>query len=82
VGGSAVEVEVVLLHILAVVALAGSEAEGPLLQDVILAVPRSKAEHQKLIAVANRGQPIFAPAVSLASSHVVERKSHAAPFGL
>src|SRR5580698_1883713 len=74
VGGSAVDVEVVLLHILAVVALAGSEAEGALFQDGILPVPESKTEHQELIPVANRSQPVFTPAVSLAASHVVRKE--------
>ena len=46
--GRAVEVEVVLLDVLAVVALAVGEAEQPFLQDRILAVPQREREAEDL----------------------------------
>ena len=64
----AVEVEVVLLHVLAVVALAGRQAERPLLQDRVGAVPQREREAQQLVAVADAGQAVLAPAVGLAAS--------------
>ena len=39
VGGSVIEVEVVLLDVFAVVSFSGGEAEGSFLQNGILAVP-------------------------------------------
>ena len=53
VGRGAVEVEVILLDVLAVVALAGREPEGSLLQDRILPVPERQAEDKHLVSVAD-----------------------------
>ena len=71
VGGRRVEVEVVLLHVLAVVALGGHEAEEPLLQDRVALVPQREREDQELVAVADAGQAVLAPAVGLAAGLVV-----------
>ena len=59
----AVEVEVVLLDVLAVVALAVGQAEGALLQDRVAAVPQRQREAQHLVVVADAGQAVLAPAV-------------------
>ena len=63
VGRRRVEVEPVLLDVLAVVALAVGEAEHPLLQDRIGAVPQREREAQPLALVADAGDPVLAPAV-------------------
>ena len=52
VGRGVVEVEVVLLDVLAVVALDGRDAEQPLFQDGVVAVPEGGGEDEELIAVA------------------------------
>ena len=59
----AVEVEPVLLGVLAVVALAVGEAEDPLLEDRVGAVPQRQREAQALAFVADAGEAVLAPAV-------------------
>ena len=71
VGRRVVEVEVVLLDVLAVVALDGRDAEQPLLQDGVVAVPEGGGEDEELIAVADAGDAVLAPAVRLAPGQVV-----------
>ena len=69
--GRGVEVEVVLLHVLAVVALRGHEAEEALLEDGVALVPQREAEAEDLVAVADGGQAVLAPAVGAAARLVV-----------
>ena len=61
--GRAVEVEVVLLHVLAVVALAVGQAEQPLLENRVALVPQRQCEAQELLVVADARQTVFAPPV-------------------
>src|SRR5262249_44141216 len=61
--GRGVEVEVVLLHVLAVVALAVGETEEALLQDRVGAVPQREGEAQLLLVVGEARQAVLAPAV-------------------
>ena len=68
-----VEVEVVLLHVLAVIALVAGEAEQPLLEDRVRAVPQREREAQPLPVVADAGDAVLAPAVG-ARSRVVVRE--------
>ncbi len=63
VGGRGVEIEVVLLDVLAVVALVAGEAEGALLEDRIAAVPQRQREAQTLLLVADAAHAILIPAV-------------------
>ena len=58
-----VEVEVVLLHVLAVIALAAGDTEEPLLHDRIAAVPEREREAQPLVVVRDAGQAILSPAI-------------------
>jgi hypothetical protein len=51
VGGSAIEVEVVFLHILAMIPLAVCESEQALLQDRIFAIPEAESKTQILLVV-------------------------------
>ena len=71
VGRRAIEVEVVLLHVLAVVALAVGQPEEPLLEDRILAVPQRQAEAEALLVVGDAGDAVFAPAVGAGAGVIV-----------
>ncbi|MER5689761.1 hypothetical protein [Streptomyces sp. NPDC002205] len=63
VGGRRVEVEVVLLDVLPVIALGVGQAEHPLLDDRIPAVPQREREAQSLLVVADARDAVLAPAV-------------------
>src|SRR5262249_46588158 len=71
VGRGAVEVEVVLLHVLAVVPLRVSEAEQPLLEDRVLPVPQRQREAQVLLVVGDSGEAVLAPPVGPRAGLVV-----------
>ena len=58
-----VEVEVVLLDVLAVVALGVGEPEHPLLEDRVGAVPHGDPEAQMLVLVAHSGDAVLTPHV-------------------
>ena len=68
-----VEVEVALLHVLAVVALVPREAEQALLEDRVRAVPQREREAQPLPVVADAGDAVLAPAIG-ARARVVVRQ--------
>jgi hypothetical protein len=70
-GRRAVEIEVVLLHVLAVVALAVGQPEETLLENGVLAVPQGQREAQVLFVVGNAGDAVFAPAVGPRSRLIV-----------
>src|SRR5205807_3608514 len=63
VGRSGVQVEVVLLHVLAVVRLGADAAEHTLLQDGVATVPDGEREAEDLITVAEARDAVLAPAV-------------------
>src|SRR4029079_18720641 len=67
----AVEVEPVLLDVLAVVALAVREAEHPLLEDRVRAVPQGEREAEALALVGDAGDAVLAPAVGARARLVV-----------
>ena len=71
VGRRAVEVEVVLLHVLAVVPLAVGEPEEPLLEDGILAVPQGQREAEALLVIGDAGDAVLAPAVGAGAGMIV-----------
>src|SRR5436309_9832811 len=58
-----IEVEVVLLDVFAVVALGPGEAEQPLLQDRIVAVPEGQGEAETAVVVGDPAEAVLAPAV-------------------
>ena len=66
-----VEVVVQLLHVLAVVALAVGQAEEPLLQNRIAAVPQRQRQAEPLLVVADAGDAVLAPAIGPAAGVVV-----------
>ena len=67
----AVEVVVVLLHILAMIAFAVGQAEEPFLEDRILAVPQGERKTEPLLVVRNAGKAVLAPAVGARSGLIV-----------
>ena len=70
-GRGAVEVEVILFHILAVVAFAVGEAEEPLLQDGVLLIPQGQCEAQVLLVIGNASDAVLAPAVGARAGLIV-----------
>ena len=69
--GRGVQVEPVLLRILAVVALAVGEPEDALLEDRIRAVPQRERKAQTLLVVRHAREPVLAPPVGLRARFVV-----------
>ncbi len=73
VGGRAVEVIVILFHVLAVVALVAGEAEQPLFENRVALVPQRNREAQQLRSVADAQQPVLAPTVGAAARVIVRQ---------
>src|SRR5215472_5226890 len=67
----AVEIEVVLLDIFAVVAFAVRQAEKAFFQDWVLAIPQGQSKAEILLIVGNTGEPVFAPAICARACLVV-----------
>ena len=67
----AVEVEVVLLHVLAVVALVAGQPEEALLEDGVALVPEGDAEAHVLEAVTEAAERVLVPAIRAAAGVVV-----------
>src|SRR4029453_3291523 len=66
-----VDVEVVLLHVLAVVALAVGQAEQPLLEDRVALVPERDRKAQPLLVVGDAPEAILPPSVRARARLVV-----------
>ena len=66
-----VEVVVELLDVLAVVALGVGQAEQPLLEDRVAAVPQRQGEAEQALGVADAGDAVLAPAIGPAAGVVV-----------
>ena len=71
VGRRRVDVEVVLLHVLAVVPLAVGEAERALLEDRVPLVPEGEGEAQALLVVGEAAEAVFTPPVGPGAGLVV-----------
>ena len=59
-----VEIEVVLLHVLAMIAFVCVEAEHALFENGIARVPKGQREAQILMAIADAGDAVLIPPVS------------------
>src|SRR5271165_5559985 len=70
-GWRAVEIEIILFDVLAVIGLAVGQAVYPLLEDRVLAVPQGKGEAQSLLVVAETGEAILAPVIGARSGLIV-----------
>src|SRR5215469_1469241 len=62
-GRGVVNIEVVLFHVLAVVALAVGKSKEPLFEYRVIAIPQGKAKAEGLLIVANAGQPVLPPVI-------------------
>ena len=71
VGRDVVDVEVVLLDVLAVVALGVGQAEQPLLEDRVAPVPQRERQAQPLLVVADPGDAVLAPPVGARARLIV-----------
>src|SRR5262249_13692682 len=71
VAGDRIEIVVELLDVLAVIALRIGQAEQPLFQDRIAAVPQGEREAEQLAVVAKPADAILAPAVGAAAGLIV-----------
>jgi hypothetical protein len=80
VGRRGIEVEVLLLHILAVVALWPGEPEEALLEEGILLVPEGQGEAQPALPVGDAHEPVLAPAVGAAPGVFVGKVRPARPI--
>src|SRR5439155_14379576 len=63
-----IEVEILLLHVLAMIPLAAGEAEQALFQNRVAPIPERERETKPALTVGDAEQPVLAPAVSAASS--------------
>ena len=68
-----VEVEVVLLNVLAVVALVSGKPEEALFENRIFAVPQRERKAEVLVEVGDAGNAVFAPAVRARASMIVRQ---------
>src|SRR5262249_53983456 len=58
-----IEIKVVFLHVLAVVALALRDAEEPLLENGVTAVPKRQSEAESAVVVRDSCEAVFPPSV-------------------
>ena len=70
-GGSRVEIEIILFYVLAMIALAVCQTEHSLLKDRVLAVPESDGKAQALLLIADAGDAVLAPMVGARSGLIV-----------
>src|SRR5262249_16794063 len=66
-----VQIVVMLLDVFAVIPLCVAQAEQPLLQHRVSAVPQGERQAEPLLEIAEACQPVFAPAVGAAPRLVV-----------
>ncbi len=69
--GRGVEIEVILFHVLAVVALIAGQTERPFLENRIAAVPQGERETQPLLLVADAAQTVLVPAIDAGAGLIV-----------
>jgi hypothetical protein len=69
-----VQVPPVVLDVLAVIALVTGEAERPLLEDRVAAVPERECQAQQLVLVADAAEPVLAPAVGARAGLLVRER--------
>jgi hypothetical protein len=77
-----VKVEVVLLDVLAVIALAACQAEEPFLEDRVLAISQGERKADGLMAVADAADAILPPAIRSRAGVIVREVVPGVPFGL
>src|ERR1041385_6970834 len=70
-GRRAVEIEVILLHVLAMIAFAVGQTEEALFKDGVLPVPQRQREAELLLVIGNPCQAIFSPAIGARAGLIV-----------
>jgi hypothetical protein len=70
-GGSEIEVKIVLLHVLAVIALVSSEIKQALLEDGVSPVPEGKGKANQLVPIGEAPDAVLAPAVRAGTGMIV-----------
>ncbi len=78
-GRRAVQIPPVVLDILPVVAFRTAQAERPLLEDRVPAVPQRQPQTQPLPLVAHRGQPVLVPPVGPRPSVLMRERRPSVP---
>jgi hypothetical protein len=73
--GRAVEVEVVLFDIFAVVGLAIHKAERAFSDDGVFAIPQSHAKTRQLLLIADAGKTILTPVICTRSSLIMSGRA-------
>ncbi len=71
--GRRIQIKIMLLHVLAVITLGVAEAEQPLLQNRIGAVPQGERQTHQLFRVAEAGDAILAPPIGAAARMIVRK---------
>ncbi len=68
-----IEVEVILFHVLAMIAFIARQPEQAFLEDVIAPIPKRQREADTLVAVADPADAVFPPAIRARPCHVVRK---------
>jgi hypothetical protein len=76
-----VEVEIIFLHIFAVIGLRWDQAKQPLFQNRIFAVPQRQGKRQDLVAVTDTGKPILTPTVRFRTGEIMRKIIPGVPIG-
>src|SRR5437588_9801678 len=69
-----VQVKVIFLYVFAVIAFAVRQAEEPLLENRVLAVPQCQREAEVLFIIGNTGDAVFTPAVGARAGLIVSKE--------
>src|SRR5437667_7184001 len=68
-----IKVEVVLLDVLAMVAFMRRQPEEAFLEDRVFAIPEGRRKYEDLVAIAEAGDAILAPAIRFAACQPVRQ---------
>ena len=77
----AVEVEVIFLHVLAVISLVAGEPKKAFLQDRVALIPHRKGKTDELMTIADSTQAVFIPAVGTRARMIVGEILPRRPMG-
>src|SRR5580704_2953575 len=72
-GRRGIEVEVILFHVLAMIAFVARQPEQALLQDMIAPIPKCQREAHTLVPVADPADAVFSPAIGARPRHVMRK---------
>src|SRR5262249_43800284 len=69
----AVEIEVILFNVFAVIALTSGDAKQPLLENGIFSIPQGESKTDHLMTVGDAGNAVFIPAVRFRASVIMRQ---------